>query len=72
AYHQRLNGQVERQLRYAAKLIGAFWYTCWVDAGQPELGKMRQQPSAAEQLALDQERKEAASAPTVAAPGHDE
>lgn len=72
AYHQRLNGQVERQLRYAAKLIGAFWYTCWVDAGQPELDKMRQQPSAAEQLALDQERKAAASAPIVAAPGHDE
>lgn len=72
AYHQRLNGQVERQLRYAAKLIGAFWYTCWVDAGQPDLSKLRQQPSAAEHLALDQERKEAATAPIVNVPGHDE
>ena len=72
AYHQRLNGQVERQLRYAARLIGAFWYTCWVDAGQPDLGKMRQQPSSAEQLALEQERKEAAAAPVVAIPGHEE
>jgi hypothetical protein len=72
AYHQRLNGQVERQLRYAARLIGAFWYTCWVDAGQPDLSKMRQQPSTAEQLALERERKEAATAPVVNIPGHDE
>ena len=72
AYHQRLNGQVERQLRYAARLIGAFWYTCWVDAGQPDLSKMRQQPSTAEQLALEREHKEAATAPVVAIPGHDE
>ncbi|RYY13955.1 MAG: S1/P1 Nuclease [Cytophagaceae bacterium] len=72
AYHQRLNGQVERQLRYAARLIGAFWYTCWVDAGQPDLSKMRQQPSTAEQLALERERQAAAAAPVVAIPGHDE
>ena len=72
AYHQRLNGQVERQLRYAARLIGAFWYTCWVDAGQPDLTEMDQQPSEAEQLAIEQEHKQAASAPAVAIPGHDE
>jgi len=72
AYHQRLNGQVERQLRYAARLIGAFWYTCWVDAGQPDLTEMDQQPSAAEQLAIDQERKAAFAAPAVAIPGHEE
>jgi hypothetical protein len=72
AYHQRLNGQVERQLRYAARLIGAFWYTCWVDAGQPDLTEMDQQPSEAEQLAIEQERKEAAAAPVVAIPGHEE
>ena len=72
AYHQRLNGQVERQLRYAARLIGAFWYTCWVDAGQPDLTEMDQQPSEAEQLAIEQERKAAAAAPATAIPGHDE
>jgi hypothetical protein len=72
AYHQRLNGQVERQLRYAARLIGAFWYTCWVDAGQPDLTEMDQQPSEAEQLAIEQERKAAFSAPMVAIPGHEE
>ena len=72
AYHQRLNGQVERQMRYAARLIGAFWYTCWVDAGQPDLTEMDQQPSEAEQLEVEREHKEAAAAPAVALPGHNE
>ncbi|WP_317164830.1 zinc dependent phospholipase C family protein [Hymenobacter ginkgonis] len=72
AYHRRLNGQVERQMRYAASLIGAFWYTCWVDAGQPDLTEMEQQPSTAEQLELARERKEAASAPVKSIPGHEE
>ena len=39
-YHTRLQGQVERQLRLAARLIGAFWYSAWVDAGQPELSQL--------------------------------
>jgi hypothetical protein len=72
AYHQRLNGQVERQMRYASQLIGAFWYTCWVDAGQPDLTEMEQQPSEAEQLEAEREQKEAAAAPAVALPGHNE
>jgi len=37
AYHDRLRGQVERQLRASVKMVGDFWYTCWVDAGQPDL-----------------------------------
>ena len=36
-YHQHLDRQVERRLREAIKFIGNFWYTCWVDAGQPDL-----------------------------------
>jgi len=72
-YHQRLNGQVERQLRYASRLIGSFWYTCWVDGGSPDLNKMpRTTPSEAEKLRMEREAKEAAAAPIVAAPGHDD
>jgi len=71
AYHRRLNGQVERQLRYAARLIGAFWYTCWVDAGQPDLTGLDQQPSAAAQRQAAQEAK-AAVAPPTPLPGHEE
>ncbi|CAN5491922.1 hypothetical protein BH23BAC1_BH23BAC1_16950 [soil metagenome] len=37
AYHNLLAGQVERRMRASVKAIGDFWYTCWVDAGQPEL-----------------------------------
>jgi len=37
AYHSRLNGQVERQMLKSIRMVGSFWYTCWVDAGQPDL-----------------------------------
>jgi hypothetical protein len=72
AYHRRLNGQVERQLRYAARLIGAFWYTAWVDAGQPDLTGLDQQPSVAAHLEAEQESKAASVVPPKALPGHDE
>lgn len=36
-YHERLQGQVARQMRASIKMIGDFWYTCWVDAGQPDM-----------------------------------
>jgi hypothetical protein len=36
-YHERLQGQVARQMRVSIKMIGDFWYTCWVDAGQPDM-----------------------------------
>jgi hypothetical protein len=69
-YHKRLNGQVERQMRYAVRLIGGFWYTCWVDAGSPDLSKMPRTPSETEKQRLEREAKEAATAPVVNAPGH--
>lgn len=37
AYHQRLNGMVERQMRASIQQIGSFWYSAWIDAGQPDL-----------------------------------
>lgn len=40
SYHERLNGQVEKQLRAAILALGNAWYTAWVDAGQPELEKL--------------------------------
>ena len=39
-YHRKLAQQVERQLRSSAKMVGDFWFTCWVDAGQPDLGTL--------------------------------
>ena len=40
AYHSKLNGQVERRMRASILDIGSFWYTAWVNAGQPDLDKL--------------------------------
>ncbi|WP_192822214.1 zinc dependent phospholipase C family protein [Rufibacter sp. LB8] len=37
AYHRGLHGQVERQMRLAIHLVSSYWYTAWVNAGQPNL-----------------------------------
>ena len=39
-YHNRLDGMVERRMRRAIHSIGSMWYTCWVDAGQPDLSNL--------------------------------
>lgn len=36
-YNRMLDGQVERQMRASVRMIGDLWYTCWVNAGQPDL-----------------------------------
>ncbi|MBG8555161.1 S1/P1 Nuclease [Hymenobacter sp. BT594] len=69
-YHQRLNGQVERQMRLAVRLVGAFWYTAWVDAGQPDLRNMPRTVSADEQQRLARETEQLQQAPATNAPGH--
>lgn len=38
-YHQALRGMVERRMREATYAIASFWYTAWVDAGQPNLSE---------------------------------
>ncbi len=40
AYHQKLNGMVERRMKAAIKLIADFWFTAWVDGGQPDLNNL--------------------------------
>lgn len=46
AYHERLNGMVERRMKAAILSVGSFWYTAWVDAGQPDLSSiLDKQPS---------------------------
>lgn len=40
AYHTVLNGMVERRMRSSILEIGSFWYSAWVDAGQPDLNKL--------------------------------
>lgn len=40
AYNALLNGMVERRMRAAIALISSLWYTAWVNAGQPDLGRL--------------------------------
>ncbi len=37
AYHKAMNNMVEKQMRAAIQHTGSFWYSAWVDAGQPLL-----------------------------------
>lgn len=40
AYHEALKGQVEQQMRSAIHTLGSAWYTAWIDAGQPDFGRL--------------------------------
>ncbi|HSZ25724.1 MAG TPA: zinc dependent phospholipase C family protein [Cytophagaceae bacterium] len=41
-YHQHLGGQVERRMRASVLFVGSLWYTCWVNAGQPNLDELKE------------------------------
>src|SRR5690606_39182923 len=45
AYHDALRGMVERRMRGAIHSIGSFWYSAWVDAGQPDIHQLSVDPS---------------------------
>jgi len=44
-YLTMLDGQVERRMYLAILRVGSFWYSAWVDAGQPHLFSMPQTDS---------------------------
>jgi hypothetical protein len=58
AYHEILKGMVERRMRAAIKAIGNFWYTAWVDAGQPEIKSLIDYRPTEEELARRKEELE--------------
>jgi hypothetical protein len=37
AYHKALNNMVEKRMRASIIMTGSYWYSAWVDAGQPPL-----------------------------------
>lgn len=51
AYHNALSGMVEQRMRAAIKMVGDFWYTAWVDAGQPDLNALIKYTPTEEELA---------------------
>ena len=40
AYHEKLQGMVEKQMRGAITSTTDFWYTAWVNAGKPDLSDL--------------------------------
>lgn len=42
AYHEKLNRMVEKRMRHSIQLVADFWYSCWIDAGQPNLDMQHQ------------------------------
>lgn len=49
AYQQMLHGMVQRRMRSAILAVGSYWYSAWVDAGQPDLNKLIAVPLTVEQ-----------------------
>lgn len=49
AYHDALDGMVERRMRVAIKAVGSYWYTAWVLAGQPNMKKLQNKKQSAEE-----------------------
>lgn len=57
-YDSLLNGMVEKRFREAINTIGNFWYTAWVNAGQPDLNNLNNDKVIIEmqKKALEEER----------------
>ena len=51
AYNDSLHGMVERRMRQSIEAVAAFWYTAWVDAGQPDLTNLTSKTFTIEELA---------------------
>lgn len=49
-YHKKLNGMVERRMRQSIFAVASFWYTAWVNAGQPDLKKLSNREFTAQEL----------------------
>jgi hypothetical protein len=48
AYDAMLNGMVERRMQQSIYAIASFWYTAWVNAGQPDLKNLSNRDFSAE------------------------
>lgn len=49
-YNEQLKGMVERRMRQSIYAVASFWYTAWVNAGQPDLTQLSNKQFTAEDL----------------------
>jgi hypothetical protein len=50
AYDTKLKGMVERRMRMAIYSVASFWYTAWVNAGEPDLAQLSNKEFSADDL----------------------
>jgi len=48
AYHESLRGMVEERMRASILRVGSYWFSAWVDAGQPKIAPENQVPDTEE------------------------
>lgn len=58
-YHEMLEAQVERRMKASVKCIGDFWFTAWVDAGQPDLSDLSKVEKTKEEIEAEADLKKA-------------
>jgi hypothetical protein len=49
-YQRLMRGMVQRRMRSGILSVASYWYSAWVDAGQPDLGKLIATPLSADRL----------------------
>lgn len=57
AYDRMMGDLVERRLRASVLDVGCIWFTCWVNAGQPDLSKLEEKEMSAEEKKQEQEEE---------------
>lgn len=50
AYDAKLKGMIERRMRQSIYAVASFWFTAWVNAGQPDLKTLSHKNFTAEEL----------------------
>ncbi len=59
AYSKMMDGMVERRMRSSIKMVADIWFTCWVNAGSPDLSKTELKNLTAEELKEREEEEKA-------------
>ncbi|GAB4231737.1 MAG: hypothetical protein Tsb0034_04170 [Ekhidna sp.] len=56
-YHRKLDGMVERRMKGSIKMVGDFWFSCWVKAGQPDLTDLAGRAESDSTFVIDPDKK---------------
>ena len=71
AYDKKLNGMIERRMRQSIYAIASFWYTAWVNAGQPDLKSLSNKELSADDLKEFEELNNAWKKATIKGRDHE-